>query len=67
MVEFTKRIFKLGNSYAVLVPKQLVECKVFSEKQQVTVTLEKKENKEAFFRDSTRDLQSTYKQTGEFA
>lgn len=40
MVEFTKKIFKLGNSYAVLIPKALINCKVFAENQTVKIKIE---------------------------
>lgn len=56
MVELTKKITRLGSTYGILLPKALVECKVFDLGEEVEITIRRKKGKKAFYEIISRNL-----------
>lgn len=44
MVEIIKRITKIGDGYGILLPKALIDCKVFEKGEYLKVNIDKVDN-----------------------
>jgi hypothetical protein len=49
MVEIRKKVTKIGDGYGILIPKALIECKVFNPGEYLKVTIEKQNHQPGLF------------------